>query len=208
MTPRWRTCWSARSPGSCSWRRTGGDRLADGHARALARASARRARAGGAAADHRSARPLRAHPASPAGRGRDRGRAGAVQPGRGGEDPRRARAVPPRPAVVGRAPGAVAQRPGTRAGRRRAPLRRPDAAPLPGGGGVRGSARGGRAMTGTRRGHRPPAVDPVRQHRDWLALVEVTGPFLSLPVLREIWPTLEPIDAAERDALRRDHAEW
>jgi len=66
-------------------------------------------------------------------------------------------------------------------------------------------------MTQARRGsgrHRPPAVDPVRQHRDWLALVEVTGPFLSLPVLREIWPTLEPIDAAERDALRRAHAEW
>ena len=66
-------------------------------------------------------------------------------------------------------------------------------------------------MTPARRGparHRPPAVDPVRQHRDWLALVEVTGPFLSLPVLRETWPTLEPVDAAERDALRRAHAEW
>lgn len=62
-------------------------------------------------------------------------------------------------------------------------------------------------MTGMRRG-RPPAVDPVRQHRDWLALVEVTGPFLSLPVLRETWPTLEAIDASERDALRRAHTEW
>ena len=63
--------------------------------------------------------------------------------------------------------------------------------------------RGSRA-----RGHRPPAVDPVRQHRDWLALVEVTGPFLSLPVLRETWPTLEPIDSVERDTLRRAHGAW
>ena len=57
-------------------------------------------------------------------------------------------------------------------------------------------------------GHCPPAVDPVRQHRDWLALVEVTGPFLSLPVLRETWPTLEPIDSVERDTLRRAHGAW
>jgi hypothetical protein len=63
-------------------------------------------------------------------------------------------------------------------------------------------------MTQVRRGHRPPAVDVVRQHRNWLALVEVTGPFLSLPVLRETWPALEPIDAAERDALRRSHGAW
>ena len=66
-------------------------------------------------------------------------------------------------------------------------------------------------MTQARRGsgrHRPPAVDPVRQHRDWLALVEVAGPFLSLPVLRETWPTLEPIDSVERDTLRRAHGAW
>jgi hypothetical protein len=63
-------------------------------------------------------------------------------------------------------------------------------------------------MTGTTRAHRAPRVDPVRQHRDWLALVEVTGPFLSLPVLRETWPTLEALDPAERDALRRAHGEW
>ncbi len=64
------------------------------------------------------------------------------------------------------------------------------------------------AMTQVRRGHRPPAVDVVREHRNWLALVEVTGPFLSLPVLRETWPTLEPIDAAELYALRRSHGAW
>ena len=123
---------------------------------------------------------------------RHRPRAGADQPGRGREEPRRARAVSPRPAVVGRAPRPAAARPGTRAGRRRAPLRRPAAAPLPGGGRVRGPATGGRAMSGARDARAvPPAVDPVRQHRDWLALVEVTGPFLSLPVLRETWPTLD-----------------
>jgi len=48
----------------------------------------------------------------------------------------------------------------------------------------------------------------VREHRNWLALVETTGRFLSLPVLRETWPPLEPIDAAERDALRRSHGAW
>jgi hypothetical protein len=63
-------------------------------------------------------------------------------------------------------------------------------------------------MTQARRGHRPPAVDVVRQHRNWLALVEATDRFLSLPVLRETWPTLEPIDAAERDVLRRSHGAW
>ena len=63
-------------------------------------------------------------------------------------------------------------------------------------------------MTQVRRGHRPPAADVVREHRNWLALVEVTGPFLSLPVRRATWPTLEPIDAAERDALRRSHGAW
>ena len=58
-----------------------------------------------------------------------------------------------------------------------------------------------------RRGGRP-AVDPVKQHRDWLALVEVNGPFLSLPVLRRTWPTLDSLDQQERDELRRAHGAW
>lgn len=55
---------------------------------------------------------------------------------------------------------------------------------------------------------RKPEIDPVRHHKDWLALVEVTGPFLSLPVLREHWPTLDSLDGDEREQLRRAHARW
>lgn len=69
--------------------------------------------------------------------------------------------------------------------------------------GVRG--RGGRAQ-GNRGGR--PLVDTVAQHRDWLALVEITGPFLSLPVLRSAWPTLDAIEPAEREELRREHGAW
>jgi hypothetical protein len=52
------------------------------------------------------------------------------------------------------------------------------------------------------------APDSVQQHREWLALVEVTGPFLSLPVLRSTWPSLDAIDKDEREELRRAHGEW
>lgn len=55
---------------------------------------------------------------------------------------------------------------------------------------------------------RKPVHDSVRHHRDWLALVEVTGPFLSLPVLRSTWPALDPVEPAERDELRREHGRW
>lgn len=58
-----------------------------------------------------------------------------------------------------------------------------------------------------RRGGRP-IIDTVAQHRDWLALVEVSGPFLSLPVLRRTWPTLDAIEPAEREQLRREHGVW
>ncbi|RTL70279.1 MAG: hypothetical protein EKK42_03510 [Pseudonocardiaceae bacterium] len=54
----------------------------------------------------------------------------------------------------------------------------------------------------------PPPVDSVKHHRDWLALVEVTGPFLSLPVLREVWPTLDALDREQREDLRRAHTRW
>lgn len=65
-------------------------------------------------------------------------------------------------------------------------------------------------MTGQQRrfGQRKPEIDPVRHHKDWLALVEVTGPFLSLPVLREHWPTLDSLVGDEREHLRRAHARW
>ena len=35
-----------------------------------------------------------------------------------------------------------------------------------------------------------------------------TGPFLTLPVLRQTWPTLDALDSRARDALRRAHAHW
>ena len=65
-------------------------------------------------------------------------------------------------------------------------------------------------MTGQQRRsrQRKPEIDPVRHHKDWLALVEVTGPFLSLPVLREHWTTLDSLDGDEREQLRRAHARW
>ena len=55
---------------------------------------------------------------------------------------------------------------------------------------------------------RPAAPDSAWQHRDWLALIEVTGPFLSLPVLRQTWPTLDPLDKKDRERLRAEHATW
>lgn len=62
--------------------------------------------------------------------------------------------------------------------------------------------------TTSRRRRGAPAVDPVAQHRDWLSLVEVSGPFLSLPVLRGTWPALDALEPAERETLRREHSTW
>ncbi len=59
------------------------------------------------------------------------------------------------------------------------------------------------------RGGPAPAPDNAAHHRDWLSLVEVSGPFLSLPVLRETWPAgLDSLDKPMRDALRRAHGVW
>lgn len=65
---------------------------------------------------------------------------------------------------------------------------------------------------GGRRG-RPgrPGTGPAARrqtHLDWLSLVEVTGPFLSVPVLANEWPDLEPLDRPTRDRLRGAHGEW
>ena len=46
------------------------------------------------------------------------------------------------------------------------------------------------------------------QHIEWLKLIEVSGPFLSVPVLAKEWPDLDPLDAAQRESLRRAHADW
>ena len=45
-------------------------------------------------------------------------------------------------------------------------------------------------------------------HIEWLKLIDVSGPFLSVPVLTAEWPDLEPLDGAERDRLRRVHGDW
>ncbi|MGI5420322.1 Eco57I restriction-modification methylase domain-containing protein [Actinomadura luteofluorescens] len=43
-------------------------------------------------------------------------------------------------------------------------------------------------------------------HADWLSLIDVSGPFLSVPVLRRVWPALDAIDKATRERLRQEHA--
>ncbi|XRQ12159.1 Eco57I restriction-modification methylase domain-containing protein [Actinomadura welshii] len=43
-------------------------------------------------------------------------------------------------------------------------------------------------------------------HADWLSLIDVSGPFLSVPVLRRVWPTLAAIDKPTRERLRHEHA--
>lgn len=43
-------------------------------------------------------------------------------------------------------------------------------------------------------------------HADWLSLIDVSGPFLSVPVLRRVWPTLDAIGKDTRERLRQEHA--
>ncbi|WP_261574580.1 Eco57I restriction-modification methylase domain-containing protein, partial [Frankia gtarii] len=64
---------------------------------------------------------------------------------------------------------------------------------------------GGPGGSGRRR---PPVQDGAAQHRDWLSLIDVSGPFLSLPVLRRVWPTLDPLEKKARQRLRREHTAW
>jgi hypothetical protein len=48
-----------------------------------------------------------------------------------------------------------------------------------------------------------------RHHADWLSLVEVSGPFVSLPVLMRIFPQgLEPRDPEQAKVLRAAYDEW
>ncbi|QSB16686.1 SAM-dependent DNA methyltransferase [Natronosporangium hydrolyticum] len=66
-------------------------------------------------------------------------------------------------------------------------------------------------MTATaRRGRRPgpPPTDGRQQHLGWLAMVEPTGPFLTLPVLLQVWPTLDALEPEARDKLRAAHDTW
>lgn len=47
------------------------------------------------------------------------------------------------------------------------------------------------------------------QHHDWLALIEISGPFLAVPVLKEAFPQgLEELDGFNRKRLRQAYEEW
>ncbi|WP_275096148.1 Eco57I restriction-modification methylase domain-containing protein [Sedimenticola hydrogenitrophicus] len=46
-------------------------------------------------------------------------------------------------------------------------------------------------------------------HHDWLALIEISGPFLAVPVLKEAFPQgLEELDGTKRKWLRQAYEEW
>ena len=49
----------------------------------------------------------------------------------------------------------------------------------------------------------------ARHHAEWLSLVEVSGPFLSMPVLLRVFPQgLDAHDPETSKAVRRAHEEW
>lgn len=46
-------------------------------------------------------------------------------------------------------------------------------------------------------------------HHDWLSLIEISGPFLAVPVLKEAFPQgLDELDAGKRKRLRQAYDEW
>ncbi len=52
------------------------------------------------------------------------------------------------------------------------------------------------------------ALDGRGQHQRWLDLTEVSGPFLTMPVLLGAWPQLDTLEKDERSRLRARHADW
>lgn len=49
----------------------------------------------------------------------------------------------------------------------------------------------------------------MSMHHEWLSLIEISGPFLAIPVLKEVFPQgLEELDAAKRKRLRQAYDEW
>ncbi|MGC8733060.1 MAG: hypothetical protein ACP5RC_12520, partial [Halothiobacillaceae bacterium] len=49
----------------------------------------------------------------------------------------------------------------------------------------------------------------MSMHHDWLSLIEISGPFLAVPVLKEAFPQgLEELDGAKRKRLRQAYDEW
>ena len=63
-------------------------------------------------------------------------------------------------------------------------------------------------MSPARRHHGITGKERRQAHIDWLKLIEVSGPFLSVPVLTAEWPDLEPLDGKARDRLRQEHRQW
>ncbi|MGH1555549.1 hypothetical protein ACRAWF_38210 [Streptomyces sp. L7] len=51
-------------------------------------------------------------------------------------------------------------------------------------------------------------MDGRGQHQEWLDLTEVSGPFLTMPVLLQAWPQLDALDKDQRTRLRARHADW
>ena len=49
----------------------------------------------------------------------------------------------------------------------------------------------------------------ISPHDDWLSLIEISGPFLAVPVLREVFPQgLEELNGIKRKRLRQAYEEW
>jgi hypothetical protein len=52
-------------------------------------------------------------------------------------------------------------------------------------------------------------MSTISVHDDWLSLIEISGPFLAVPVLKEAFPQgLEELDATKRKRLRQAYEEW
>ncbi|MBU6529760.1 Eco57I restriction-modification methylase domain-containing protein [Streptomyces mayonensis] len=65
-----------------------------------------------------------------------------------------------------------------------------------------------RAMSRGLAAAKAQAADGRRQHQEWLDLTEVSGPFLTMPVLLRAWPQLDTLEKDERARLRAHHADW
>ncbi|GLZ14505.1 hypothetical protein Acsp04_47400 [Actinomadura sp. NBRC 104425] len=47
------------------------------------------------------------------------------------------------------------------------------------------------------------------RHSDWLSIIDVSGPFLTPPIVERVWPTgLDALDRELRTRLREEHAHW
>lgn len=54
----------------------------------------------------------------------------------------------------------------------------------------------------------PRRVITGTDHTEWLSLIDISGPWLSLPVLRKTWPQLDALDKRVRERLRKEHTQW